>query len=95
MLYAGAATLVAAGADALVVPCGRAFELVHNATNATGGVPFTCLFEGDKNCTLDAGGELDHPSTLGTYLAACTFAHAHEMNPWGSELQCNFSHLAA
>ena len=37
-----------------------------------------CLFhsEGDKNCTLDAGGELDHPSTLGTYLAACTFATA-------------------
>ncbi len=31
-----AATLKAAGEEALLVPCGRAFELVPDATNSTG-----------------------------------------------------------
>jgi hypothetical protein len=72
--YAG--TLKAAGEDALLVPCGRAFELVHNATNGTGR--FACLYnnKGDAGCTIDGAGKGGHPSPLGTYLIACIFATA-------------------
>ena len=66
--------------ELLIVPAGRAFELLYNSSAAplASNSTFSCLYHhalagGSANCTLDSFGLGGHPSPLGTYLIACTF----------------------
>ena len=75
----------------IIVPAGRAFELVFNASEKgplANSSLFSCLFhhsssDGElveqrsgEDCVLDEYGKGGHPSPLGTYLIACTFVAA-------------------
>ena len=81
------------GEPPLIVPCGRAYELTYNLSNASTSPSslFSCLYHSNlpastpRHCILDGAGKGGHPSPLGTYLIACTFAAAiHRQSPIGA-----------
>lgn len=81
---------VLAPAPTRVAPCGRAFELVYNASGSKpldASTLFSCLYHhGSKGppCNLDGFGEGGHPSVRGTYLIASVFFGAiHGKSPIG------------
>tara|TARA_B110001452_G_C15147790_1_gene399547 strand:- start:168 stop:1007 length:840 start_codon:yes stop_codon:yes gene_type:complete len=79
----------AASPAPIIVPAGRAFELVYKSTDdpLSNTSLFSCLYHhsgttvedgggGGGGCVLDGYGLGGHPSQLGTYLIACTFVAA-------------------
>ena len=89
--YAAALEDAVPGSAPLIVPAGRAFQLVHAACAEplAHGSLFTSLYRtrsadaADRRVVREA--DSGHPSRLGTYLVACTFVAAMlRQSPVGS-----------